>query len=155
MPSGTTTIEIRASAEDIFDLIHNYSRRLEWDPFLREARLLEGAKKADIGVTSRCVAHRGVGGLAMDTVYISFNRPTVASVKMTRGPYLFRTFAATIRQESLNTQATLVTYNYNFQTKPGWLAFLIEPVVQRIFHREIRQRLVALKSFLEHKLHRH
>ena len=85
----------------------------------------------------------------MDTVYVSFNRPHVVAVKMTRGPFIFRSFAATIRQEILDTGSTRVTYKYNFDVQPRWLAFLIEPIVQRIFHRETRQRLLALKRFLE------
>jgi polyketide cyclase/dehydrase/lipid transport protein len=36
MRSLEAAIEIRASPEAIFDLIHDYARRLEWDPFLKE-----------------------------------------------------------------------------------------------------------------------
>jgi len=43
-------IEIRASPEAVFDLIHDYGRRLEWDPFLKEACSLEGAEAAGLGV---------------------------------------------------------------------------------------------------------
>ena len=34
------SILIEASPESVFDLIHDYKRRLEWDPFLKEATLL-------------------------------------------------------------------------------------------------------------------
>ena len=49
MRSVEETIEIRASLEAVFDLIHDYTRRLEWDPFLKEACLLEGAEAAGLG----------------------------------------------------------------------------------------------------------
>jgi hypothetical protein len=40
-----------------------YSRRLDWDTFLREARRLNNAQVADRGIPSRCVARWAVGGL--------------------------------------------------------------------------------------------
>ncbi|EMI20093.1 hypothetical protein RMSM_02973 [Rhodopirellula maiorica SM1] len=100
MPATSVAIEIHANSEEIFDLIHDYSRRLAWDPFLREALLLNGAQSARVGVASRCVARKAVGGLAMDTKlamdteYVSFTRPTVAAVSMTQGPIFIRRFAA-------------------------------------------------------------
>ena len=149
MPSALLSIDIRAVSEDVFDLIHDYSRRLEWDPFLREARLLDGAQVADVGVSSRCVARRAVGGAAMDTVYVTFSRPTVAAVSMTRGPWFLRSFAASIRHDCIEDGIVRVTYRYNFKAFPRFLAFLIEPVVQLVFRRETSRRLSALKRFVE------
>lgn len=149
MPSASVTIDIHAAPEDVFDLLHDYSRRLEWDPFLREARLLNDARAADLGVSCRCIARRPVGGFAMDSVYVSFARPAVAAVKMTRGPLFFLAFAATIRQDRIDHNKTRVTYLYNFKLQPRWLAFLLEPIVQWVFHRETRRRLTALKNFLK------
>ncbi|MDA1052917.1 MAG: SRPBCC family protein [Planctomycetota bacterium] len=149
MPSASVTIDIHVGPEVIFDLIHDYSRRLDWDPFLREARLLNGAHFADRGVSSRCVARWAVGGLAMDTVYVSFTRPRVAAVNMTNGPLFLRSFAASIRQERIDNKATRVTYRYNFESQPSWLAFVTEPIVGWVFYRETCRRLAALKRFLE------
>lgn len=149
MPTALVAIEIRGAAEEVFDLIHDYERRLDWDPFLREARLLDSAKFAEIGVSSRCVARRAVGGLAMETVYVSFSRPTVAAVTMTRGPRFLRSFAASIRQDRIDEDSVRVTYRYNFKAQPRFLARLIEPIVQWVFHRETTRRLAALKRHLE------
>jgi hypothetical protein len=60
MRSALVAINIHATPEDAFDLVHDYSWRLDWDPFLREAVLLHGAQFANIGVSSRCVARRAV-----------------------------------------------------------------------------------------------
>ena len=149
MRTGSAAIDIQAAPDAVFDLVHDYDRRLDWDPFLRKAHLLNDARVADIGVESRCVARRAVGGLAMDTVYVSFTRPSVAAVKMTRGPFFLRSFAASLRQESLGRETTRVTYRYNFRSRPRWLAFLVEPIVGWVFHRETSRRLIALKQFLE------
>ncbi len=149
MPSASLSIDIKAASEDVFDLIHNYTRRLEWDPFLREAHLLDGAEVAEIGVASRCIARRAVGGASMDTVYVTFSRPTVAAVSMTRGPWFLCSFAASIRQDCIDDGIVRVTYRYNFKAFPRFLSSLIEPVVQLVFRRETSRRLSALKCFVE------
>ena len=131
MPTGTASINIHASPEAIFDLIHDYDRRLEWDPFLREVRLWHGAEHAGPGVKSRCVARRLAGGLAMETVYVTFSRPAVVAVKMTRGPVFLRSFAASLRQESCDACTTRVTYCYHFQSRSGFLSRLIDPLILR------------------------
>lgn len=149
MPSALVSIDIHSTSEVVFDVIHDYSRRLEWDPFLREASLLNDAQVAGAGVSSRCVARRAVGGASMDTIYVTFSRPNVAAVSMTRGPWFLRSFAASIRHEPIEDDIVCVTYHYNFTVYPRFLAFLIEPVVQWVLRRETSRRLGALKCFVE------
>ena len=60
MPTRRETIEISGEPEAIFDLVHDYSRRLDWDPFLRDAQILGGASEAGTGVLTRCVARNGL-----------------------------------------------------------------------------------------------
>ena len=142
-------IEIRASPEVVFDLLHDYARRLEWDPFLKEARLLDGAVAAGPGVKTLCTARNGFAALAMETVYVSFDRPRVAAVKMTRGPAVLEAFAASIRQEEIGPGLTRVTYRFNFLTRPRWLRPLVGSIAAFLFRREMRRRLEALKCCLE------
>jgi ribosome-associated toxin RatA of RatAB toxin-antitoxin module len=142
------SIEIAAEPEAVFDLIHDYARRLEWDPFLKEARLLD-REAACVGATCRCVARSTFGGLAMDAVYVTFDRPNVATVKMVRGPRILASFAATLRQERLGENRTRVIYRYNFETRPVFLRPLFNAVCSRIFASEVRNRLKHLKAFLE------
>jgi hypothetical protein len=142
-------IDIDAPAEVIFDLLHDYRRRLEWDCFLRAADIVDGSPRAGKGVRTLCVARRGVGGLGMETVYVSFERPEVAAVEMTRGPWVFRAFAASIRQRALSPERTRVVYTLHLETRPALLAFLITPIVAGLMGRETRARLRALKRFLE------
>ena len=85
----------------------------------------------------------------MDTAYVSFTRPSVAAVKMTRGPFFLRSFAASLRQDCIGDNTTRVTYRYNFSSRPRWLAILVEPIAGWVFRRETCRRLTALKRFLE------
>jgi hypothetical protein len=140
------TIEIQRDPEVVFDLVHDYAHRLQWDPFLSEARILGGAAEAAPGVTTRCVARNG---LAMETVYVSFNRPHTAAVKMTAGPAIFASFAATWRQKTVRAGVTRVVYEYHLTGRPRWLRWLVDPLLCRVFSWETRRRLVALKKALE------
>ena len=149
MRSLAAAIDIRAPAEAVFDLIHDYARRLDWDPFLQDARLLDGATAAGLGVKSLCTARSAFAGLAMETVYVSFDRPKVAAVKMTKGPTVLETFAASLRQEEIEPGVTRVTYAFNFATKPRWLRPIADPIAAALFAREVRGRLAALKRHLE------
>ena len=85
----------------------------------------------------------------METIYLSFDRPFVAAVKMTRGPVVLETFAASLRQEDIGLGLTRVTYRFNFSTRPRWLRAVTGPIASVLFLREVRQRLKALKSYME------
>jgi hypothetical protein len=148
MFSVEESIDIHASAEQVFDLIHDYDRRLSWDPFLKRAQL-QGATRAGLGVKALCVAKNRLGGLAMETVYVSFHRPRVAAVKMTRGPAILAQFAASLRQIELSPGVTRVTYRLHCETRPRLLRGLLDPIARWLFVRETRLRLAALKQALE------
>jgi len=140
------TIEIRADRSAVFALTQDYDRRLSWDPFLKEARLLGDATHAAIGVRAWCVARNGIG---METEYITFDPPDVAAVKMTRGPAFLSSFAGSWVLRAGQSGATRVAFRYHFVPRPRWLGFLIGPIFRLVFARETRRRLAALKAALE------
>ena len=142
------SIDIAAPPERVFDLIHDYGSRRTWDPFLRRADLLN-AVVAGKGAVARCVARWRSGGLGMDVVYLSFNRPTVAAVEMVRGPWPIRSFHASITQRAVGDGLTRVTYAFRFEARPRPLAPLLQPIFARFFTRETTARLEALKRFTE------
>src|SRR5262245_45048543 len=121
MPSQSLSVDIAASPERVFDLLHDYQRRLAGDPFLRRAEGLCAAA-AGLHVRTLCVAKWSSGGMGMETEYVSFDRPHVAAVRMTRGPWIFRSFAASIRQDSNPDGSTRVTYRFNFQPRSALFA---------------------------------
>jgi len=139
--------EMPASCEAVFDLVHDYARRLEWDTLLRSA-FVEGGGAADKGAVAVCSGRWLVGGLTMRTVYVSFQRGTVAAVKMVNRPPLFRRWAASIRHEPLDARRSRLVYTYHFRASPAWLAFLLEPILARVFRWETRRRLRALRAAL-------
>ena len=90
------SIEIAADPGVLFDLTQDYTHRLDWDPFLKEARLLGEAGRPGLGVRAWCVARNDLG---METKYVSFNPPVACAVEMTRGPWFFRSFSGSWRFE--------------------------------------------------------
>jgi len=140
------SLEIAASPDELFALTQDYTRRLEWDPFLKSAELVGGATAAGIGVRAYCVAHSGLG---METEYVSFNHPRACAVKMTRGPRLIESFAGSWRFEEISPGRTRVGFRYKLRARPRWLAWLLGPIMGWVFARDTRKRLTALKAAVE------
>ena len=149
MPRGIACIDVGAPCQAVFDVLHDYSLRLQWDTMLSEARLLGGASVAAKGVRSLCVGTWRGAFVPMETEYITFQRGKVAAVRLTNSPPLFARFAASIRHTALDPERSRVTYKYSFASRPASLAIWIEPVVARLMQREVSARLVALRDFVE------
>jgi hypothetical protein len=149
MRRGSFSTEVHAEPEVVFDLIHDYDRRLKWDSMLSEARLVGGATTAGVGIRSLCVGTWRTAYLPMETEYVSFERGRVAAVKLTNRPAFFDRFAATIRHHAIAEGVSRVTYIYAFSARPQALALVLEPVMQRALDREIQQRLGALRAFYD------
>jgi hypothetical protein len=138
------SIEIKSTAEAIFDYTQDYSKRLEWDTFLIEAYLLDDAITADKGVKAWCVSKNGLG---METEYVSFNRPKVAAIKMTKGPYMFKAFAASWAFKENGSGATTVTFLYSFSLRFPFK--LVGYFIKRVLKADVKQRLIDLQNQFE------
>src|SRR4051794_20763481 len=136
------SIEISAKPGALFDLTQDYPHRLDWDPFLKEARLIGDADRPGVGVRAWCVSRSGLG---METKYVSFNPPGACAVEMTRGPWFFRAFSGSWRFDSLGPECTRVTFTYNLTGRPRVLTGLL----RFVFGRETCRRLEALKRYVE------
>jgi ribosome-associated toxin RatA of RatAB toxin-antitoxin module len=146
--TSVDSIEIAAPPAPLFRLSQDYDRRLLWDPFLKSAELLEGAREAGVGVRALCIDRKGT---AMETEYISFNPPRAVAVKMTRGPWFLESFVGTWRFEEIAPLRTRVSFLYSFRARPVWLAWLLKPIFSRVFARDTRRRLQALKEAVERR----
>jgi ribosome-associated toxin RatA of RatAB toxin-antitoxin module len=141
MPTFEHAVDVRATAASLFALTQDYDRRLAWDPFLREARLI-GANEAGVGVRAWCVAQSGLG---METEYVSFDPPRVCAVKMTRGPAMLKSFSGSWRFSPGDAGTTRVVFRYNVETSPR----ILGAMMSWMFERETRKRLAALKQYVE------
>lgn len=135
---------IDGTQEIIFDYTQDYNNRLSWDTFLQKAELINGATNANKGVRAYCVAKNGLG---MQTEYVSFNRPKVTAVKMTKGPFLFKTFLGSWTFKELKQGVTEVTFLYSFELRFPFS--LLTNFIKQNLQNNVRQRLLDLKTCIE------
>ena len=142
----TETIIIEAKSEHVFDFTQDYSNRLKWDTFLKKADLIDGATKAHKGVKAYCVAKNGIG---MVTEYVTFNRPKVTAIKMTKGPFMFKSFLASWTFKKLSSDKTEVVFLYSFLLR---FPFSIATnFIKKNLQTNVKQRLIELKNSIETK----
>jgi hypothetical protein len=147
MRAVTVEQQMAANADQVFDLLHNYDRRLEWDTLLSEARLTRDHEAAEKGATSLCVGKPMFGAIGIETRYMTFERGELAAVKMINKPPFFAEFAASIRHTN-NDSGSLATYKFRFKAKPRWLRWALEPIMLFVLRMETRKRMKALSEFL-------
>ncbi len=148
MAHGEISELLPAPSIIVFDALHDYTRRLEWDTLLRAAYLEGDHTVAGKGVTAVCVGRRSLGGIALKTIYVTFQRPTLAAVKMINAPAFFESWAASIHHEDISEHESRITYKFHFRAKPRLLGFILEPVIKTIFLWETKKRLLALRLYL-------
>lgn len=142
----TETKEIECSPEFAFDYTQDYKQRLLWDTFLRKATLIEGATSAGKGVKAYCEAKNGFG---MTSEYVSFNRPKATAIRMTKGPFMFKSFLGSWTFRELQNDLTEVIFLYSFQLRfPFSLA---KGLIKKNLQSNVRKRLNDLKKNIEEK----
>jgi len=139
------TAVVQGAPAQVFALTQDSARRLTWDPFLRSAELIGVATEPGVGVRSWCVSRSGLG---METEYVAFAPPRIAAVAMTRGPWALKSFGGAWEFSPAGENATQVSFRYAFRLRPGWLAWLLEPLARRWFAWETRKRVAALQTVL-------
>ncbi len=149
MPNTEIKDVIPAPASEVFDLLHDYDRRLEWDTLLQKAYLEKDFPAASKGAISVCQGRAILGGFALRTEYVSFERGKVAAVKLLNQPPFFDTFAASIRHRDTGENESEIIYKVNFTAKPKFLRWILHPLMKAVFAWETRKRLSSLKKFFE------
>ena len=134
-------------SQEVFNLLHDYDRRLEWDTLLRKAELTRGHVKAEKGATSLCVGRPCFGIFGIETRYVTYREGELAAVKLINRPPLFGEFAASIRHED-NDAGSTATYKFRFAARPKFLCWLLEPLMLKALKVETARRLTALSQFL-------
>lgn len=139
MPRIESSVTINVPAEDAFALsMSQLEVRYAWDPFVREQRLLHGARRPGRGVQS---VTKSVHRLTMISEYTSFKPPTQVGMKLVKGPPFFATFGGGWSFKPLDETTTQATWRYTFSIKPKWLAPIAEPIGSWLLGRDIEKRL--------------
>lgn len=142
----SSSILIDASCEVVFDYTQDYQNRLNWDTFLKKADLTDGAIMAGKGVKAFCVSKNGLG---MTTEYITFNRPKVTAIKMTQGPFMFKSFLGSWTFNEISCNKTQVIFLYSFLLRFPFT--LLAAFIKSTLEKNVHQRLKDLKGNIEKK----
>jgi ribosome-associated toxin RatA of RatAB toxin-antitoxin module len=140
----TKQIIINRDSGTVFDYTQDYANRLKWDVFLKRAELIDGATEAGKHVKAYCVAKNGLG---MVTEYVTFNRPRVTAIKMTKGPFMFQSFLGSWTFREINPQETEVIFLYSFQLRFPFN--LMIPFIKTNLQNNVMKRLSYLKKHIE------
>ena len=138
------TILINEKPEQVFDFTQDYNMRLKWDTFLKKADLIDGAKSAEKGVKAYCVAKNGIG---MITEYVTYNRPKVTAIKMTKGPFMFHSFLGSWTFKEVSNNKTEVVFLYSFSLRFPFN--LLTKVIKNNLQTNVKKRLIDLKNKIE------
>ena len=114
---------------------------------LQKAYLEPEFSEAEKGAVSICQGRNILGGFALRTIYVSFEKGKVAAVKMLNQPPFFESFAASIRHFDIDENNSEVVYEFNFTAKPKFLRWFLHPIMMKIFGWETRKRLNALSDY--------
>ena len=132
----------------VFDAFHYHFWRMRWDSLVSATHVLGGAPCPCVGVVTENAGAGVLRGLSMRTRFISYDRPRVAAATMLDRSFPFTRWAASMRHRSIGPNESVLVYVYSFEVGPPWLAWLLEPVVDGIFHWQTRRRFGRLRQFL-------
>jgi len=83
----------------------------------------------------------------MVTEYVSFNRPKATAIKMTKGPFMFKSFLGSWTFKAIESNVTEVIFLYSFQLRfPFYFA---TKLIKKNLRTNVKQRLTDLKSNIE------
>lgn len=142
----TETILIDERPEQVFDFTQDYNKRLKWDTFLKKADLIDDAITAGKGVKAYCVYKNGLG---MITEYVTYNRPKVTAIKMTDGPFMFKSCLGSWTFKEVSNHKTEVVFLYSFSIRFPFNLFT--KFIKKNLQTNVKQRLIDLKNNIENE----
>ncbi len=144
--------EMGASAEVVFDAFHYHRWRHRWDTLVRDTQVLGGGEPPVVGARTWNSGAGWSAALSMQTVFIAYDRPTLAAARKEGRSFPFKRWAASMQHRPLAADRSLLSYTYSFNAGPDWLKGVMKPLVQWIFDRQTRRRFGRLPRFVaEHR----
>lgn len=137
-----------ASEAVVFDAFHYHLWRRRWDSLVSATHIQGSAPCPFVGAVSDNAGAGVLQRLSMRTQFISYDRPRVAAAAMLGRSFPFTRWAASMRHRSAGPNRSVLVYVYSFEVGPACLAWLLEPVVEGVFHWQTRRRFGRLQLFL-------
>jgi carbon monoxide dehydrogenase subunit G len=143
MPRITETIHIERSPEEVHRFIFDPENTLLWQTNLIDYELL--ADKPEKGAQVRCVSKVAGRRLEYEMEYAELDVGQRTLLRSTKAPLEFsveQTFEPA-------GNGTTLTYQVDVKSLGGFFGKLSDPVVTRLFGRDVRSNLENLKELVE------
>ena len=137
---------VHASQKSVFLLSQSYHLRSCWDPFVKFYTFSSENILVEPGL--RVWVH-GRNGFSLEAEYTAVQYPNVVVIKMTQGPWFFRSFTGTWQFTAVDESTTNVLFRYSFQTKWKWLSPLLDRIIARMFRKDVQARVRGFRKAVE------
>lgn len=135
-------------AAHAFEAFHNHAVRMQWDTLLAHAAVEGGGSHPYIGAIT---VNEGRGWkrlFAMRTRFVNYRPAQVAAAVLVEPSGCFHWWAASMRHRDIDATSSELIYTFTVQLRPRWLGWVLDPLVNRIFEWETRQRFAAMAAYL-------
>jgi uncharacterized protein YndB with AHSA1/START domain len=146
----TVKSKMPAPADEVFEVLHDYEHRQEWDPVLRETRLTGGLREPKLGAKRHSRAAYQLGNLEVDEEYVTFHPGELAALRMLNHPSFLESFGSCTRHKN-TPGGSVAIYSANFHTKPKWLRPVMEPLASAWLMFEARRHLNSLAKEVQRR----
>ncbi|MEQ4185422.1 hypothetical protein [Pseudomonas amygdali] len=135
-------------ATDAFDAFHDHRVRSQWDTLLSHASVEGGGSHPYVGAIT-VNAGRGWKRLfAMRTRFVNYRPGQVASAVLVEPMGCFQWWAASVRHRDIDAASSELIYTFTLRLRPKWLGRVLDPLVNRLFEWETRNRFAAMAVYL-------
>jgi hypothetical protein len=137
-----------ACAADVFEAFHNHTVRRKWDTLLAHAAVEGGGNYPYVGAIT---VNEGRGWkrlFAMRTRFVNYRPAQVAAAVLVEPAGCFHWWAASMRHREIDDRSSELVYTFSVQLRPRWLGRVLDPLVNRIFESETRNRFAAMETYL-------
>ena len=137
-----------APAAVVFDAFHYHHWRHRWDSLVSATAVEGGAPCPYVGAVTQNEGGGWMRNLSMRTQFVAYDRPRLAAASMLGQSFPFTRWAASMRQKDPDNGQSVLLYTYTFDVGPRWMAWVVRPVVERIFEYQTRKRFARLRTYL-------
>jgi len=137
-----------ASAAQAFEAFHNHTLRLHWDTLLSRAEVEGGGTHPYIGAITINQGRGWKRQFAMRTRFVNYQPGRVAAAVLVEPAGWFHGWAASLQHRDRDQGNSDLIYTFSVQLRPRWLGRVLDPLANRLFAYETRQRFTAMAAYL-------
>ncbi|RMQ47226.1 hypothetical protein ALQ04_01552 [Pseudomonas cichorii] len=137
-----------ASAAEAFETFHNHTVRMRWDTLLSCAEVEGGGSHPYTGAITFNQGRGWKRFFAMRTRFVNYQPARVAAAVLVEPAGWFDAWSASMQHRDIEHGQSELIYSFRIQLRPRWLGRVFDPLANRLFEHETRQRFAAMAEYL-------